>query len=777
MRALLLTTLLITACLSEDEISVSQSGDVIRKDLTNVNSHAYIEQGECLIDIKSSLDLNSNTSLPPLANSQCLPSSKLSWLFRAKKVEESIQAKQHMKLAVLLDTSSSLRDNDPGGERYKALRTYLLALFDKINSNDKGADALITSAEVQIYPFKYCDKRTSKVHRLTVAQSKSRSDFATEVDTLIGTNYTHKGKVEDVDKSFDKLTEYGAVGSTNYLHSLAKAIEFFDTAKADDLKQVLIFSDGLPFTFNDGTGNGANNTINLSGAECSVGHRYDYENLRAEFVRNSDKKFTKYIQACVTEEFYPKNTCLRPTGNNQGQTNTNTNEPKAWSDPLNHVLGMVQHRAVINKAKEDHNFQVYAVLLRPSNCDLVIDKWDNIICKEITAHLAKPFFESFANNYEEASKAKELAEKLEATLDAQTRRIDYRRYGKAYINTSSKASNTTEVDSSTKWYEGNLIKVGRDKKSDTVYEYKDNAQNTLTVNHGLYGRGGSFEIGYDFEFPEANSKGVTDCRSADNSKIGNLEVNKYEGSGYTAWCLLPPRCDKDDQCCDPSNDYQKITTEEGVQQCTNKGHNWRWSGYPSCDCQCDPAAKTACQGKGQSWNDATCSCDNAPVITPTECVPSATVCCKGGKEQAQPPCSGKAGEILDVKNCRCVSETSQPPPTSQIQQKCDSSRECCDGDTVMTSQSCSARQTWLGFPNCQCVRKTTTNPPIVVPPENPTQTNTGTMGGNEGNQGNMGGKEPENPEKNGKVIGEKGDPVPPTPLPNQGIVWGEFESF
>ena len=95
----------------------------------------------------------------------------------------------------------------------------------------------------------------------------------------------------------------------------------------------------------------------------------------------------------------------------------------------------------------------------------------------------------------------------------------------------------------------------------------------------------------------------------------------------------------------------------------------------------------------------------------------------------------------------------------------------------MTSQSCSARQTWLGFPNCQCVRKTTTNPPIVVPPENPTQTNTGTMGGNEGNQGNMGGKEPENPEKNGKVIGEKGDPVPPTPLPNQGIVWGEFESF
>ena len=663
MRALLLTTLLITACYSEDEASISQSGDVTKNDLTTKNNPAYIQQGECLIDIDRTLTLGKNVELSQLG--QCLPSSKLSWLFRAKKVEESIQAKQHMKLAVLLDTSSSLRDNDPEGERYKALRTYLLALFDKINSNDKGADALITSAEVQIYPFKYCDKRRSKVHILTVAQSKSRSDFEIEVDTLIGTNYTYKGKVGDVDKSFDKLTEYGAVGSTNYLHSLAKAIEFFDTASANDLKQVLIFSDGLPFTFNDGTDKGANNTINLSASKCGVEHKYDYVNLRAKVIGNTDKKFapSNDIQACVTEEFYPKNTCVKPTANSQGQTNTGTNEPKAWSDPLNHVLGMVQHSAVINEAKADYNFQVYAVLLRPSNCDSVKNKsdrinWDKIICEEITAYLAKPFFESFASNYEEASKADELAKKLEATLDAQTRRINYIKHGTAHIDAGKGA---TEVDLQTKLHaDNNRIKVGRDSAKDTVHDYAHDAQNTLTVAHGLSGkRSNSFQIDYDFTF--ASSKGEADCRSNKPSKIDSLEVNEYTGKGYTAWCLLSPRCDTDDQCCNPSNINQELTDEEGRKLCDDKEGNWIWVGvegkHKVCACGCDPTDVAACQGKDQSW---------------------------------------------DIDSCTCVGAEAAPE-FSPPQQSCDSAR--CDQQTHI----------WIGSPECSCKRKL----PIVVEPPKP----------------------------------------------------------
>ena len=754
MRALLLTTLLITACLSEDEISVSQSGDVIRKDLINVNSHAYIEQGECLIDIKSSLDLNSNTSLPPLANSQCLPSSKLSWLFRAKKITQT--TRKNLQLAVLFDTSYSLNTTDPGGKRYTALKdSYLIPLFREIK-------AAGVAATIKVFPFKYCNVGS---HELRIESTTEENFFEEKVNSLIAS-----------------LKGYNVNGSTNYLQSFALAAGFLNKAGDSDVKQMLIFSDGLPLTYNDGT---------TSTITCA-----SHKQIIKDIQLPANESFAEYVSdlsGCVSGAHYPSiDSCKAPLGNKydkngnmerKGAMGMSGNK-LAFNDPINHILGMIQHSRVMDHEK--HKFEVYAMLLQvPCNEMSVGEKGEfeaeKRIC-EAVSHLAKPFVASLTNAHVIVPNASELAKGIKDILKVQTS-FTYRRYGKAYINTTSKDSNVTEVDSSTKWYEGNLIKVGRDKKSDTVYEYKDNAQNTLTVNHGLYGRGGSFEIGYDFEFPEANSKGVTDCRSADNSKIGNLEVNKYRGNGYTAWCLLSPRCDRDDQCCDPSNIYREITTDEGVQRCANKGQDWQWVGFKDkkreCACVCDynGRGEAACQGKGQSWNDATCSCESAPVTTSPECVPSTTVCCKGGKGQAQPQCSAKAGEILDVANCRCVQETSQPPPTSSTQRECDRSRECCDGDTVITSQSCSARQTWLGFPNCQCVRKTTTNPPIVVTPTNPTQTNTGTMGGNEGNQGNMGGKEPENSEKNGKVLGEKGDPVPPPPLPNQGIVWGEYESF
>ena len=105
-----------------------------------------------------------------------------------------------------------------------------------------------------------------------------------------------------------------------------------------------------------------------------------------------------------------------------------------------------------------------------------------------------------------------------------------------------------------------------------------------------------------------------------------------------------------------------------------------------------------------------------------------------------------------------------PPPTSSTQRECDRSRECCDGDTVITSQSCPHdRLGWGSIANA-CA-KTTTNPPIVVPPTNPTQTNTGTMGGNEGHQGNMGGKERDNTKKPAKCKVRRATLFRPAPLP------------
>lgn len=802
MRVLLLTTLLITACLPEDEVSISQSGDVKRRDLTNKNDPAYIEQGECLIDIGDTLELGKRIELPQPG--QCLPSSKLSWLFRAREVKK--QAKQRLKLAVLLDTSESLRDNDALGDRYTALRTYLLALFDKINNTDKGADALVTTAEVQIYPFKYCDSRKDKTLKLTITRNKSKDDFTKEVDQLIGAKetYAYIGEAEDVrqGRSFSTLTKYGAVGSTNYLHSLAQAIEFFNSASDNDLKQVLIFSDGLPFTFNDGTANGANNTIDLDAAGCNVGHEYGYPELRAKLLTGSKFSPKDGIKACVTDAFYPKNTCQRPTANNLGQTNTGTNEPYAWSDPLNHVLGMVQHEAIISKAKEGHNFQVYAVLLRPSNCNTIKSKWDKTICQEITTHLAKPFFESFASHYEETSKAAELAKKLKATLDAQIQK--YRKHGTAYLNTADKGSDTT-VDSKTTLYTGNLIKVGRDKQSndldydnkdDGVYDYANAAQNTLMVKHGLYGYGGSFEINYDFTF--SSTKDGSDCRSADNSKIGNLEVNKYGGNGYTAWCLLSPRCDTDDQCCDPRNNYRILSDQEGQQLCAAKDGKWLWVGFKDkqrvCDCVCNPADEAACQGKGQSWNANTCTCEQGAVIEPEQCVPSETVCCKGGKAYTRQGCESKAGEVWDESSCSCVQETL--PPTQPTQRACDPSRECCDGDTVVAQGTCAnSRQVWRGFDanntanDCRCVCRNSASScnsqthnwqgfpdcacvPNVVPPTDPSQTGNGTVGGNEGNQGKVQEK-PENPEKAGKEQGG----IDGEPTVSEGMVWGAYESF
>lgn len=755
MRVLLLMTLLITACFSPNEAIISQSTAVTEQDLTDKKSPAYIKEGECLIDIKGELKLNETTILSPLRS--CLPSSQLSWLFEAKAEQETIPAQQRLKLAVLLDTSSSLRANDPNGARYRALRAYLLALHNKITGQKNiQADAHITSAEIQIYPFKYCDRRKNKEHKLEI--NKNTTGFSAKIEALIGDNYTHKGSADDIDTDtgFSKLTEYGAYGSTNYLHSLSKAIEFFKEGNNDnDLKQVLIFSDGLPFTFNDSV----NTTIDLSVSGCNIDRRGTSAELRRAVL--SGQQFnTGDVKTCVTEEFYPKDDkCTRPTKNDKGQTLPETAESWAWSDPLNHVLGMVQHSNVIQKAKASHNFEVYAVLLKPSSCNGVIDNQDKIICKEITTHLAQPFFESFTEDYQETSDVNKLAESLRATLDAQMRTIEYKQQGTAFIGDS-------QVDAQTKLHTGNLIKVGRDGENDSVYDYRDHEQDILTVAHGLEGNnGGKFSIEYNFEFPAATAQDEASCRSSEKSLSGDLEVNKYSGKGYTAWCLLTPRCDENDHCCD--DNHREITADQGKKLCASQGEKRQWIGFKGnnkvCACVCDRASEEACVGAGQRWDATTCNCTRSIGGDKVEvCVPSNIICCKNGAAHDVLTCAGKGGGTWNSAECRCVPETSASPPESS----CESSRECCDSTTgaAMTPKRCSAGQEWKGHPTCDC--RTKTNPPITVtPPTGPTTPPDKGGGKNE----------PENPQKAGKEVEDGGPPA--APAVTEGIIWGDLESF
>ena len=790
MRVLVLITLLITACLPEDEISISQSNAISGQDLTNVNSPAHIEQGECLINVNGTLALNKRTSTLSLPNNQCLPSSKLSWLFRAEEVKTKAKYQlPHLRLAILFDTSFSLQKQDSERKRFDAIKTYLKAIFarkmaSKISNTEvKGK---IASADIKVFPFKYCDQtKGANAHVLRITSSTTEANFDSAIDALIGTNADITGnEIVITDGVRGTLKEYGAGGSTNYLQSLAWAEDFLEQGDKDDLKHVVIISDGLPFTYNDG------NTTTITNEKCSL----DKDDFSSSAAKN-----------CVTTEHYPsKYSCTAPTSDDDGLT---ANTP-AFDDPRNHLLGMIQHSQVINKAKRG-KFNVYAAHLNNCRTKITDDSFsEQYLCQQVS----QPFFESFVEEggYVPADDADELAKALEKILSAQLPQkiIDYKYFGTAHIGTASKGSSTTTVDQETKRHRGNFIKVGRDKKSSSptydvnkhgVYDYADSGQDVLTVEHGLFVRGGSFEIDYDFNFSAA--KGGSDCRNQSPTTSGNLEVHKYDATSFTAWCLLaPPSCDDSTHCCENG---QVVSYAAGQQRCAAQGKNWVWIGFQDktkvCDCVCDAdgTGKAACQGEGQIWNKSTCTCEQgvAAKAKTTTCVPTETVCCKSGVAQAQPICQSKSGETLDIDSCSCVPDTSSPPTQSQ----CDSNRECCIGDRVVTSGSCGSNKqvwrghptcgcvcrnsasscnaqthTWHGFPTCNCVRKTS---PKVDKPTTPDQDEDGTIGGDDAGQGDVTGQkeEPENPQKAGKVVG--GTDAKPTTGAVEGIVWGDFESF
>ena len=746
MRALLLTTLLITACYSEDEASISQSGNVTKNDdLTTVSNPAYIQPGECLIDIDGMRTLGEKVKLPRLG--QCLPSSKLSWLFQAEIQEETKH--KNLSLAILFDTSFSLKTTDPKELRYSSFKeNYLLPLYKQIKSAKM-------SATIKIYPFKYCNVGEYTLH---FNHKTPREVFKDDIDKLIGTKPPEKPKSPEKPKPKD-LKGHGANGSTNYLESFDKAANFLNKALKDDLKQLLIVSDGLPLTFNGGKAN----TIKYDAPSCDALSIVNKVNLPVDDPSDFDE-YVKNLEDCVISEHYlsedlrkdklsedpskdelSEYKCTAPGQGDMGVSDNDRksgNDEKAFNDPYNHILGMIQHSRVMDKAK--HDFGIYALLLKVPCSQMKLGEnnkyiHEKALCNNISK-LAEPFLDSFTDQHVIVDNANQLEGGLIKILT-------YQVTGTAYIDASSGKGNntTTVVDTQTKLHTGNLIKVGRDDKNDNVYDYAGEANNTLTVAHGLANKsGGNFVINYNFTF------GSTDaCRSSGSDKHidtrSKLEVNKYTNSGYTAWCLLSPRCDTRTQCCDPNNIYRELTDAEGQHLCAAKGGNWIWVGVEGkqkvCACVCDPTAVAACQGKGQSWNANTCRCDTVTVPPPApKCTSSdATFCCINGKKSPQPSC-GK-GDTLDIAACRCNS--SPPPP----QQSCDpAAAASCNQETHI----------WTGFPACSCDQK----PPILIePPEPPV----------------LPPSNPQGPDKNGKVTG--GEDQRPEPAVNRGMVWGKYDSF
>ena len=157
MRLGLLTVLLVTACLRADETSVSRSVELTIDDakLTDANSPAYISVGECLIDVTQSLSLSAG-SASVSNNNNCLPSAELSWLLQTDDVKQ-IRNLQ-FRLAILFDTSVSLKKQDKDKQRFLALRQYLMSVHKKLKDIRTGEQIEKVTAEIAVYPFKYCDQ-------------------------------------------------------------------------------------------------------------------------------------------------------------------------------------------------------------------------------------------------------------------------------------------------------------------------------------------------------------------------------------------------------------------------------------------------------------------------------------------------------------------------------------------------------------------------------------------------------------------------------------------
>lgn len=535
-RCLVVVLLVLASCKIRTDNKTSMKS-VEASEVLDSKSRYFTKEDECLIELNEVLQKNEQSHV--LADELCLPKSKISFLLSVpSKDTRNISVAPHLKLAILFDASVSLVTQDSKRARFDALKEYLMAIFNK------KEDRQISSAEIKVYPFRYCNKGG---HSLDLKTNTSKADFLKAVNNLIGTKDVGNKGVKIVDETnLVNLRAYGAVGSTNYLNSFAVAQKFLkqpassvkSTATTAELKQMLIFSDGLPFTFNDGS----QTTISTVDAECNLSQVAGWtldnwqENL---FAQQADSSYhiDELLNNCVREDFfYPQDSCQRPTSTDKGVSSA-----KAWDDPMNHVLGMIQHSHVIREEKKD--FAIYSVHLNNCKNQKASTKFDeNFLCQKISEN----FFRSFSDGFVAVSDAANLKDKLtKQTLQSQFD-LSYSK-GTATLRDGTPVANSLAIypnsDSSVVKVTGNLTK----NKNSETFDYQNYPDGLLRASLRT---GGSSKIEYHNYMVNYNFRFSDDCLDdADKErkavtgrkdKVISLEIYRWhEQNKYRAWCVLP----------------------------------------------------------------------------------------------------------------------------------------------------------------------------------------------------------------------------------------------
>ena len=660
-RCLFIVLLVVAACKikSADETSTRS---VQASEVLDQKSRYFTKEDECLIEISDTLQRDKTSRA--LADELCLPRSQISFLLPVPSTgTRNISVAPHLKLAILFDASVSLVEQDSNRARFGALKEYLMAIFAKKKSGQ------ISSAEIKVYPFRYCNKGE---HSLELKNDTTKSEFTKAVDTLIGTEDVGNKSTAIVDQTgLANLRAYGAVGSTNYLNSFAEAQKFLarETAvalkpneKTAELKQMLIFSDGLPFTFNDNV----KNTIHTSDCQLSQIADWTLNNWQDNLFdrrEESDYHIDEKLTDCVVKNFFhPKDSCQRPKSTDMGISSTSI---KAWDDPLNHALGMIQHSHVINEEKED--FAIYSVHLNNCKTKTASTKFDeNFLCQKISEN----FFRSFSDGFVSVSNAAELKDKLtKKTLKSQ--------FNLSYSTGTATLTDGTTVDDKLIFYKDSsnekrsIVKVdgkvveknngkGRTTVQETTFDYRNYNDDTLKASLKMNKFNYDYKLAYNFHFDD----GCRDDGEKFKKEVANrsddvvaLEVHKWQQSGYRAWCVLPIINSGDDLDEDPDPPPPPVVvTCADIKTKSSCGKGWTWSdmGTPPDDCcvrLSEAPENPPVQSPPDIGEDDHCiNCQTTPPIvddgkgggkTTTTVVTCATY--TGDKD-----CTGKGGQWIDA---------------------------------------------------------------------------------------------------------------------------------
>ena len=401
-----LSAILLVSCLEGQHNSVLLSGSFKLTETTEDESMYFVPLNECLLVATTKIPADGTTL--SIADDLCLPSKKMSYLFEAEKpTSTTINPIQH-RVAILFDASYSLRKTDPSRARFTALESYLESMYDKLSVEDvKG------TASIRIYPFKYC---SYGYFELELNAGTTKEEFMARVDTVIGENNAKgnggNGKADLLklkDGSLDpaNLRGYGAYGATNYLQAFNKAMKFLNlsTVGNQTRKHVVIFSDGLPLTFNK------TETVDTFKIEKTVCKIKDFSNIAVVKKISGTNWLNEQYSSCVLDVNYPAaDTCDYPTSTDAGIVQT-----PAFDDPANHLMGMIQHSQQFNKViKENSDLNIYAVHLKVC---VGLPVREKILCENISG----PFFKSFVGNenYFSVGSANSLSDSFSDVLKEQ----------------------------------------------------------------------------------------------------------------------------------------------------------------------------------------------------------------------------------------------------------------------------------------------------------------------------------------------------------------------